>query len=545
MEIEEIIKLYKERYKTEPKSIVRMPGAGSSRRYYLIEEEPFDLDDDDDDVADDECEDENQYKMVATYGDNVEENHIFYEMATDIAFQSISKFLMRGEDPTGDRVAPRVPMMHGMSEDGRCYLQSYHGDVSLMDIISEYNRLKSKVDSKGQPDESNTEDAERLDVLRTRISELVDKAIKMLVDLQNMDMRGKKVYFLNPPFGKREMKWDLNYFKYEFLKPSGIEFDESKLEDDFDAITSNISEYTSEDKMTLGFMYRDFQSRNILVEKGDRIMLIDFQGGRIGPVVYDIVSLLWQAKAAFGKEFKEEKLALYYRLMGKFRGKEAEEQIRALFPDILLIRTLQVLGAYGFRGLVERKAHFLESIYFGLNNLEELLTTGILDKYSELKRVSELLVAGKERFAPPKKGRLTVEVFSFSYKKGYPADYTGNGGGFMFDCRGMHNPGRYEEYKQLTGLDKPVIDFLEKRGEVQEFVRKAFGVVESSIDTYIRRGFSNLQIGFGCTGGQHRSVYCAQHLAELIAEKYPYINIVLNHRERGIVEAKLDPNNRI
>ena len=277
-------------------------------------------------------------------------------------------------------------------------------------------------------------------------------------------------------------------------------------------------------------MFRDFQSRNVMVCDG-KPYFIDFQGGRRGPGIYDAVSFLWQAKAGFSDDFRSKMLDYYFEMRHVLAGENRDYvRERKLTYDFALFRTLQVLGAYGLRGLVERKAHFIESIPPALRNLRSLLSSGAADDYPELKRICNE-ICNDARFKENESGALHIKVFSFSYKKGYPADYTGNGGGFMFDCRGMHNPGRYQEYKSLTGRDRAVIDFLEERGEVQEFVRKAVDIVSPSVETYIRRGFSNLQIGFGCTGGQHRSVYCAEHVATILADKYPEATVTLIHRE--------------
>lgn len=129
---------------------------------------------------------------------------------------------------------------------------------------------------------------------------------------------------------------------------------------------------------------------------------------------------------------------------------------------------------------------------------------------------------------------LTVTIYSFSFKKGIPEDNSGNGGGYVFDCRSTHNPGKYDEYKQLTGLDQPVIDFLEKDGEILEFLSSVYTLVDHHVARFLERGFEHLQVSFGCTGGQHRSVYSAQHTAEHIKEKFPTVSIELIHRERGI-----------
>lgn len=261
-------------------------------------------------------------------------------------------------------------------------------------------------------------------------------------------------------------------------------------------------------------------------------MFIDFQGGRKGPVLYDAVSFLWQARAGFSSDFRK-KMVEYYALEyceGDFI--KAKKMLTAL-PLIILFRTLQVLGAYGFRGLVEHRAHFIVSIPGALSNLREMLIEGAVDSYPELKRIVEILIKD-HRFSKLElsdKTPLTIEVFSFSYKNGYPDDFSGNGGGFMFDCRAMHNPGRYKQYKELTGRDSEVVDFLEERGEVQAFLSAAWSLTDPAVERYLRRGFNNLQIGFGCTGGQHRSVYCAEATAHHISAFFPEANVVLLHRE--------------
>ena len=210
------------------------------------------------------------------------------------------------------------------------------------------------------------------------------------------------------------------------------------------------------------------------------------------------------------------------------------EKMIADAPLFALFRTLQVLGAYGLRGLVEKKAHFLESIPMALENLSNLLRSRVIDAYPELKSAAERLIADERFTIKEKKDYLTIKVFSFSYKKGYPSDYSGNGGGFMFDCRGMHNPGRYAEYKTLTGLDRPVIDFLKEKGETDLFSERAFELVKPTVERYVKRGFTSLQIGFGCTGGQHRSVYCAEAVSKKLAAAFPTAVVEVCHREQRI-----------
>ena len=356
--------------------------------------------------------------------------------------------------------------------------------------------------------------------------ELGRRAIDELVKLQSLpeEIWAEKTGFV--PFGERLITWDLNYFKYDFLKPAGVVFNEDKLEDDFAKIKSRLL-LTPE--ALWGFMYRDFQSRNLMI-KDDKLWLIDYQGGRKGPIVYDIISFLWQAKAPFTFEEREALCSYYCEKISERRGIKVKEITKEIEP-FALFRTLQVFGAYGFRGLIERKPHFIESLPGAQRNLKFLLEKGAIDPYPELKKISEKSVEIRFREEPDRE-ELTLKVFSFSYKKGYPEDRSGNGGGFMFDCRGMHNPGRYEEYKSLTGKDEPVIRFLEERGETGQFIERAWEIVKPSIERYIERGFTSLQVGFGCTGGQHRSVYCAEKFAKKAREVFPKIVVELIHREQ-------------
>ncbi len=422
--------------------------------------------------------------VIATVGDDVAENRAFFSLAKAFGAEGCS-----------------VPEVFVIAESGEAYLQEDLGGVQLLDLLFSENRLR-----------------------------MSEKALEALVGIQTVDEKVWASKVMWPAFSKRLVMWDLNYFKYEFLKPAGIAFDEELLEDDFERMAR---ELCGNDDSLLGFMYRDFQSRNIMIKEG-KPYLIDFQGGRKGPLVYDVVSFLWQAKASFSNEEREALLKVYARLLSAGRG-VTEERILGEVDKFALFRTLQVLGAYGFRGLIERKAHFIESIPGALNNLRELIDRGVLKPYPELERVAENCCNSRFSHKESHEG-LTLKVFSFSYKKGYPEDLTGNGGGFMFDCRGMHNPGRYEEYKPLTGLDEEVVAFLEEKGEVQEFVKQAADLVSPTVARYLQRGFSSLQAGFGCTGGRHRSVYCAQHFAEEMKRRFPALRIELIHREQQIRE---------
>ena len=358
---------------------------------------------------------------------------------------------------------------------------------------------------------------------------LVGKTLDELVRMQTVPLSEWQDVVAYKPFSRRQILWDFNYFKYEYLKNSSVAFDEDALEDDFEAFADRLLSFP---RGEWGFMMRDCQSRNVMV-RGNEPFFIDFQGGRFGPCLYDAVSFLWQAKAGFGPDFRDVMVSRYISALAAAKNLDAR-RLHSELPFYVLLRTLQVLGAYGYRGLVQKRAHFVESIPGALVNLRRLVEDGTLGDFKELERVCRLLVDDCRFNRVLSDGKLHVKVFSFSYKRGYPADYSGNGGGFMFDCRGMHNPGRYEEYRQLTGLDAPVIGFLKQKGEIDLFVDKAIGLVSPTVTRYIKRGFSSLQIGFGCTGGRHRSVYSAQAVAQKLAVLFPDAIIELFHREQNI-----------
>jgi hypothetical protein len=276
-------------------------------------------------------------------------------------------------------------------------------------------------------------------------------------------------------------------------------------------------------------MYRDFQSRNVMLVN-DEPYFIDFQGGRRGPVYYDVASFLWQAKANFSPELRDELISTYIESLKKYREVYESKFLKQL-RQFVLFRTLQVLGAYGFRGYFEKKPHFIQSIPFALHNLRELLKEGF-DEYPYLSHILKEMVNLKQ-FADATKRELEVRVVSFAYKKGIPDDPSGNGGGYVFDCRAINNPGKYERYNNVTGLDEPVIKFLEEDGEIIEFLNNIYPLVDRHVKRYIERKFTNLMVAFGCTGGQHRSVYAAQHVAEHISKKFG-VKVVLVHREQNM-----------
>lgn len=331
-------------------------------------------------------------------------------------------------------------------------------------------------------------------------------------------------------FDQQSMHWDFNAFKYQFLRLSGAGFDEQRLEEDALRLMAFLLEADSG-----YFMYRDFQSRNIMVRNGQP-HFIDYQGGRKGALQYDLASLLYQAKANIPKAAREALLDHYLDKATQLADID-RVAFRKHYYGFVLMRSIQVLGAYGLRGLFERKEHFLKSIPFALHNVQELLSQKRVEvELQELERVIGRIVASGA-FEPfdTRQGAqslLTVRIHSFSYKKGgIPPDPSGNGGGFTFDCRFLHNPGRYEPYKQLTGRDEPVINFLQHHSKMGDFLNDVFRIVDDAVENYIERSFTSLMVSFGCTGGQHRSVYAADALAKHLKEKYG-VDIELEHIEQ-------------
>ena len=398
-----------------------------------------------------------------------------------------------------------VPKVLWVSEDEMSYTQEDLGDTLLFDSITPI---------------------------------LLERAIRALAHIQ---IEGAKdfdwsVCFPVPTMDERSIRWDLNYFKYCFLKGTKIEFSEPKLEDDFDALVQKLTANANINT----FLYRDCQSRNIMIKDGQPYF-IDFQGGRRGPTQYDVASLLWQAKANIAPALREQMIDAYLDELKKLQPDLNEHEWRTALPHFVLFRTLQVLGAYGYRGYFERKQHFLESIPNALRNLKEIFTQNpiLQQEYPTLFLLSnQLSIPTVDRRSTDSQSQheaLVVTIYSFSFKRGIPVDESGNGGGYVFDCRSTHNPGKYEEYKHLTGLDQPVIDFLEQDGEILTFLESVDKLIDHHVERFLERGFTHLQVSFGCTGGQHRSVYCAEHLAKHLKEKYD-VQIELNHRERGIVK---------
>ena len=397
-----------------------------------------------------------------------------------------------------------VPEIFAEDIGKNIYLLQDLGDITL------YSYLCSKRGDHYFPDE---------------IIELYKKVISELPRFQIM--AGKDIdYSICYPrhsFDKQSMLWDLSYFKYYFLKLARIHFDEQALEDDFNVFAGYL----------LGadcdyFIYRDFQSRNIMLHNDD-IFFIDYQGGRKGALHYDLASLLYDAKAEMPNSVREELLYYYIEELSAYTKVDRNSFVE-YFYGYVLIRIMQALGAYGFRGFYEKKEHFLQSIPYALNNLKYLLENVQLpvNVPTLISLLRKLTVS--EHLYDLGKSKLKVTVNSFSYKKGIPVDVSGNGGGYVFDCRALSNPGRLKKYAGLTGLDEPVINFLESNEEVKAFLGFAFSLVVQSVENYIERNFKNLMVSFGCTGGQHRSVFCAEQLVKYLNEKFD-LEVEVGHKE--------------
>jgi aminoglycoside/choline kinase family phosphotransferase len=470
--IEAIKKLFASFSKAPIISVTKIPQSGSIRIYFRIITE--------------------SKSFIATYGDNIKENQAFIYFSSEFKKKNCP-----------------VPEIYAINEEQTIYIQEDFGDISLL----------NKLEELGFVDE---------------VYKLFQKSIQALAHLQ---ISGDKALDYNhcitsKEFGKQAILSDLLYFKYYFWDALQLPYDKEKLLNDFE----QLSEYLSEVDYKY-FMFRDFQSRNILVEN-DEIHFIDYQGGMKGAVQYDLASMLWQAKANLPDEWKNNLLDYYIDCAEKNLNKKID---RVLFTNryhgYVLIRLMQVLGAYGFRGLFERKAHFLTSIPLGLRNLKWFLqhkTTGLY--LPEFERILNIITQDDiiDRFEPLKataETPLVVHINSFSYRKGIPKDPSESGGGFVFDCRGILNPGRIDEYKSQTGRDKGVKDYLEQQTKMPAFLNSVFDIVDITVEDYIKRKFTSLMVNFGCTGGQHRSVYSADALARHLRNKFN-VKIELHHIEQ-------------
>jgi aminoglycoside/choline kinase family phosphotransferase len=508
-----LIELYKSWHGSEPARVDKLPGAGSNRVYYRMS-------------------DADGASVIGVIGTSRDEDHAFVYLANHFTQRQLP-----------------VPTVLAVSEDELCYIQTDLGEISLFDAI------------RGGRETGGRYNQHEKQLLINTIRELPDIQIRGALGLDWNNC------YPQPVFNVDSVLFDLNYFKYCFLKATELDFHELKLEANFRLFAKELTSETCD-----SFLYRDFQARNIMLDAKGNPYFIDFQGGRKGPYYYDLASFLWQASAQYSFQLRRSLVYEYYDSLKNYTEVPSSRHFVEKLSQFVLFRTLQVLGAYGFRGYFERKKHFVDSIPPAMDNLRELLKLGEAFPYpymmDMLKRLTELpqfahvekpivsradgyktsdrnVYATHPQDGPATyskydgKGPLVVRVYSFSFRKGIPEDASGNGGGYVFDCRSTHNPGRYEPYKKLTGLDEPVIRFLEDDGEILTFLDDIYKLADHHVDRYIQRGFTNLMFSFGCTGGQHRSVYCAQHLAEHIHDKFG-IEVQIVHREQGIQQT-LEP----
>ena len=506
--MEKLLSLYESWAGCKPANVEMLAGQGSNREYYRFTN------------TDDST-------VIGVIGTSRDEDHAFIYLAQHFCKRQLP-----------------VPEVLAVSDDELRYLQTDLGQVSLFDAI------------RGGREAGGRYNAEEQMLL-----------VKTIRQLPNIQIRGARELEWNncypqPEFDADSVLFDLNYFKYCFLKPTELDFHELKLEADFRLFAKDL---TSE-KMQC-FLYRDFQARNVMLDAKGNPYFIDFQGGRKGPFYYDLASFLWQASAHYSFKLRRQLCAEYYKALSQYTEVPSVRHFVHRLSLFVLFRTLQVLGAYGFRGYFERKKHFIDSIPPAIQNLRDILRLGnkvfpypymmdMLRRLTEMPQFTRIeqpalsradgykttpvnIYATHPQDGPATfskydgKGPLTVHVYSFSFHKGIPEDPSGNGGGYVFDCRSTHNPGRYEPYKKLTGLDAPVIRFLEDDGEIIEFLKPVYQLADHHVQRYIQRGFTSLMFCFGCTGGQHRSVYSAQHLAEHIHEKFG-VEVEITHREQNI-----------
>ncbi|CAN5781099.1 RNase adapter RapZ [soil metagenome] len=469
-----LARLFTEHFGTPPATVLPLEGDGSNRKMFRLIGSDYQT-------------------VIGVVGPDYEENH---------AFLSFSRAFRNANLP--------VPEIYRADEEAGMYLEEDLGDTTLFDALS----AARKRDGGDFP-------PSMLPVYRRVVEELPRFQIEggRVVDYSTAYPRAE--------FDRQSILWDLNYFKYHFLKLASIPFNEARLEKDFKRFTSFL---LAADRGH--FLYRDFQSRNVMLRDGEP-WFIDYQGGRKGALQYDIASLLYDAKAALPMPVRELLLNHYLDALERYMPVD-RERFRTYYRGYVLVRIMQAMGAYGYRGFFERKIRFLQSVPPAIDNIEALLSDGGMPaELPELEAVFAKICGSsslRQRPGRPQPG-LTLYVGSFSYKHGYPDDTSGHGGGFVFDLRALHNPGRYSEYVELSGCHEPVISFLESVPEVEDYWLHVRGLIDGQVETYLTRGFTSLSIYFGCTGGQHRSVYFAERLQRHIQSHFPEVHLNLEHRE--------------
>jgi aminoglycoside/choline kinase family phosphotransferase len=473
MDIRVLKDLFQKKFGQECTETSLLVPAGSARQYYRLSS--------------------GETTAVGAFNKDVRENRAFISFTS----QFLSKSLP-------------VPEVYLVSEDEKYYLLEDLGDTTLKHMT---DSLKKGWDFPN----------EMLPWYQKSIDALIRFQTEGHSDLDY------SVCIPRDAFDSRSILWDLNHFKFFFLKLSGIPFDEEKLENDFQQLAGKLDSVERD-----SFLFRDFQSRNIMI-KNNKLYFIDYQGGRKGALQYDIATLLFEARTNIGDGLRKELLQYYMEGMSRVKKEKFNQnEFLSTYYLFALVRQLQAMGAYGLRGWVEKKPLFLQSVPFAMQNLSYFLKTDYsnLQTFPELCRLMEIMVKDENlnRAMPVPGKKLCVRIFSFSYRKTIPDDLTGEGGGFVFDCRGVYNPGRLDEFKYLTGLDKEVQKFIEEKTDMKDFLKDVYSLTDRTVKTYIDRGFKNLQVCFGCTGGQHRSVYAAKKLSEHL-EHNPFLTVLVEHRE--------------
>jgi aminoglycoside/choline kinase family phosphotransferase len=400
----------------------------------------------------------------------------------NIAFLDFSKHFRKHGLP--------VPEIFGEDLDHGVYLEEDLGNTTLYEFLSKNRKAAT---------------------IAAAVVEAYRKVVAILPRFQveaGRDVNYEACYPIGS-FDRQSVAWDLNYFKYYFLRLAGVPFNEQALEDDFGRLTDFLM---TADRQY--FLYRDFQSRNIVLRDGQPFF-VDYQGGRKGALQYDIASLLFDAKADLPPELRQELLDHYLDVLSGYINVDRDTFMKHYYAYVY-VRILQALGAYGFRGFYERKQHFLQSVPFAMKNLRWLLhhVTLPIELPTLMAAFQSMLASEKLLGLAGQAEPLTLRIFSFSFHQRAPKDETGHGGGFVFDGRSLPNPGREERFKALTGKDTPVIEYLNQQESVHQFLASVMSLVDASVASYRERGFKNLMVSFGCTGGQHRSVYLAEQLAK-------------------------------
>jgi len=398
-----------------------------------------------------------------------------------------------------------VPEIYAEGLSQGAYLEEDLGDITLYDFLS-----------------NNRTGAEILPAAVEAYRKVVATLPRFQIEVRN-DVN-YKVCYPRTSFDRQSIAWDLNYFKYYFLRLADIPFNEQALENDFVRLTKFLLAADRD-----YFLYRDFQSRNVMLV-GSEPFFLDYQGGRRGALQYDIASLLFDAKANLPTQLRQELLEHYLDVLSNFMAVDRDSFMHHYYAYVY-VRIMQALGAYGFRGFYERKPYFLQSVPYALQNIRWLLhnVTLPITLPALTNAFTNMLASEKLQSVTAEPKNLTVRITSFSFHRGLPADETGHGGGFVFDARHLPNPGREEEFKALTGKDAPVVEYLDRQESAGQFLASVTSMVEASVRNYQGRGFKSLSVSFGCTGGQHRSVYLAERLAERL--RRDGVDVIVRHRE--------------